>query len=105
MKNMKDIIDEWHIDEETIILEPQDVFNEGIIGVSEDKNHLIYSYQKLTDSLAESYEKEFYENNKEPNEDEIPDFVQDACEWLDYNTIRALPYMDSEHCPIIMYEI
>lgn len=32
------------------------------------------------------------------------DFLSEACEWLDYNTLRSLPYMDSEHRPIIMIE-
>jgi hypothetical protein len=30
--------------------------------------------------------------------------VEEAMEWIDYNTIRALPYM-GEGAPIIMYPL
>lgn len=32
------------------------------------------------------------------------DCLSEACEWVDYNTIRSVPYMDSSHAPIIVYE-
>ena len=36
---------------------------------------------------------------------ETQDFTQeDAIEWIEYNTIRALPYMGSD-APIIMYRL
>lgn len=44
---LSEFINEWTIDENVIILEPQEGFNGGIIGISEDKCHLIYSYQKI----------------------------------------------------------
>lgn len=95
----------WNVENETIVLEPREDFNEGIIGVTEDKCHLVYSYQKLTESLAKKYEKEFYENNPENiNKSELNDFLQEACEWVDYNTIRSLPYMNEKYRPIIIYE-
>lgn len=49
---------DWNIEDETIILEPQETFNKGLIGVTEDKCHLIYSYIKLTEAMAtEEFEK------------------------------------------------
>ena len=30
--------------------------------------------------------------------------LQEACEWVDYNTLRSLPYMDEDHRPIVMFE-
>lgn len=100
---LSEFINEWTIDENVIILEPQEGFNGGIIGISEDKCHLIYSYQKLTEALATSYEREYNKNN--PKEElSHEDFLNDACEWVDYNTIRQLPYMDEKYRPIIIYE-
>ena len=99
------IID-WNIEDDVIILEPQEEFNDGIIGISEDKCHLIYSYQKLTENIAKKYESDFYKNN--PNNIKQPelydDFLQEACEWVDYNTIRSIPYMNEKFRPIIIYE-
>lgn len=99
MNKISKLVEEWGINENTIVLEPQEDFNEGLIGVSEDKQHLIYSYQKLTESLAKSYQKD----NKD-SEETYEDFLNQACEWVDYNTIRSLPYMDADFVPIIIYE-
>lgn len=99
-EQLTELIDEWGIENETIILEPQEEFNGGIIGVTEDKCHLVYSYEKLTVSMAEVWFKE-----KKPDDDRtFEDCLSEACEWVDYNTIRAIPYMDASHAPIIVYE-
>ena len=89
---------DWNVDEDAIVFEPREVFDEGIIGVSEDKFHLIYSYQKLTEALAKSYQKE----NKDTGQT-FEDFLDEACEWVDYNTIRSIFYFNSEYAPIIIY--
>ena len=89
----------WNVDENAILFEPREVFDEGIIGISEDKCHLIYSYHKLTEALAKSYQEE----NKD-TEQTFEDFLDEACEWVDYNTIKSIPYMKSEYAPIIIYE-
>lgn len=104
---IEELINNWNLDKNAVVLEPREDFNPGIIGVTEDKCHIIYSYQKLTESLAKKYEEEFYKNNPENiNQPELyDDFLQEACEWVDYNTIRALPYVNSQYKPIIMYEV
>ena len=105
---IKELIENWNLDEEIYdegVLEPREDFNGGIIGITEDKQHLIYSYEKLAESLATSYERQFYKDNPNPSEDEIPDFYQDAIEWIDCNTIRTIPYLKKEHAPIIIYEV
>ena len=99
-KELTELIDEWGIEDETIILEPQEEFNGGIIGVTEDKCHLVYSYEKLTVSMAEVWFKE----KKPDDERTFEDCLSEACEWVDYNTIRSIPYMDASHAPIIVYE-
>lgn len=93
------IID-WNIESETIILEPQEYFNKGLIGVTEDKCHLIYSYQKITHGNACD---EFMKKESD-DERSFEDFLQEASEWVDYNTIRSLQYMNEKYRPIIIYE-
>ena len=62
-------------------------YDDALVGVSED-GRAIYDYDKMVEWLMEeegwSYEE--------------------AVEWIDYNTIRALPYMGSD-APIIMYKL
>lgn len=62
-------------------------YDDALIGISED-NRAIYDYDKMVEWLM-----------KEEN------FTrEEAIEWIDYNTIRALPYMGNE-APIIMYPL
>ena len=68
------------IDAEQILL-----YDDALIGVSED-GRAIYDYEKMVKWLMKT--QDFSET--------------DAIEWVDYNTIRALPYM-GEKAPIIMY--
>ena len=62
-------------------------YDDALIGISED-NRAIYDYNKMIDWLM----------NKESLSEE------EAIEWINYNTIRALPYM-GDKAPIIMYPI
>ncbi len=72
--------------EDAVVLESPD-YAIAVIGRSED-GRLIYSYEKMVEFLM------------------VTDGMsrEDAIEFIDYNTIRALPYM-GERAPIIMYEI
>ena len=67
------------------LFEPEH-YDEGIIGITENGN-VIYSYELLAESLM-LHDDWSYE---------------DAIEWLDYNTIRTIPYM-GEFQPIILME-
>ena len=60
-------------------------YDTALIGVSED-DRAVYDYNKMVEWLME--EEGFTE--------------MEAIEWIDYNTIRALPYMGDDH-PIIVY--
>lgn len=62
-------------------------YDDALIGISED-NRAIYDFNKMVEWLV--FNKGF-----EPTE---------AIEWIEYNTIRALPYM-GDKAPIIMYPI
>ena len=59
-------------------------YDTAFIDVSED-NRAVYDYDKMIEYLVKV----------EGFEDEI-----EAIEWIEYNTIRALPYM--ENAPIIV---
>lgn len=62
-------------------------YDTALIGVSED-NRAVYDFDLMVEWLIET-----------------KDFTQDeAIEWIEYNTIRALPYMGSG-APIIMYRL
>lgn len=73
--------------EQPIILDNMS-YDKSIVGITED-NRLIYSYPKMVEELMkdEGWSEE------------------EAVEWLDYNTIRAIPYMESYgRAPVIMYD-
>ena len=66
-------------------------YDSAIIGI-DTYNRVIYDYYKMIDWLIEN--EEFTE--------------EDAVEWIDYNTIRSLPYIDGQtngKAPIIIYSI
>lgn len=67
------------------LFEPEH-YDEGIIGITENGN-VIYSYELLAETLMLHDEMSY----------------EDAIEWIDYNTIRTIPYM-GEFQPIIMLE-
>lgn len=69
---------------EIIVLEG-DEFADGAIGLTDDY-HVIYDYDRLVVSLMK--------HNSWTSEE--------AIEWIEYNTLRAIPYMSSEgNAPVI----
>lgn len=72
---------------EGVVLFSDFSYDTAMIGVSED-NRAIYDYDLMVEWLVE---KEGFA------EDE-------AMEWIDYNTLRALPYFGSD-APIVLYRI
>ncbi len=87
---LKDMIADLVFDDEElnqIIVLEGDEFADGAVGLTDD-NRLVYSYERLIESLAKVYGSE-----------------EDAVEWLEYNTIRSLPYMSSYgNIPLIIHE-
>lgn len=62
-------------------------YDDALVGVSDD-GRAIYDYDKMVDWLVDKY-----------------DWTdEEAVEWIEYNTIRALPYF-GEGAPIIMYPL
>ena len=62
-------------------------YDGSIVGVTTD-GRVVYNYDKMVEELMQDEEWSY----------------EDASEWIDYNTIRALPYA-GENGPIIMYPI
>ena len=89
---LKEKLKEYVLDEEIldkiVVLEGEE-YADGVIGITEDYR-VVYSYEKLVESLARVYGTE-----------------EDAIEWLEYNTLRSIPYMESQGllAPVIIYEI
>ena len=71
--------------ENFVVLENPD-YLEAIQGISED-GRVVYRYSEMVKSLM--------------NEDGMSE--EEAVEFIDYNTIRALPYM-GEKAPIVFYD-
>ena len=60
-------------------------YDDALVGVTED-GRAVYDFDKMVRWLVET-----------------EDFTdEEAIEWIEYNTIRALPYMGDD-APIIMY--
>lgn len=81
MRNRERLADAGY--EESIVFENPD-YDEAIVGVTDDGN-VVYDYYKMIQHLEEV--------------DGMT--MEEACEFIDYNTIRALPYA-GEGAPIIM---
>ena len=62
-------------------------YDDALIGVTHD-NRAVYDYEKMRWYLVE--------------QDGFT--MEEATEWIDYNTIRALPYA-GEDGPIVMYSL
>jgi hypothetical protein len=60
-------------------------YDNSIVGVTTD-NRVVYDYDKMIAELMEDEELSY----------------DDAVDWIEYNTIRSLPYA-GEKAPIIMY--
>lgn len=73
-------------EEETVYFTNPD-FIDAIIGISDD-GRLVYSYSKMVDSLMLGDHMSY----------------EDAIEFIDYNTVRSIPYMGN-NAPIIVYGI
>lgn len=73
--------------EESVVFESPD-YEDAIIGWDENSGRIIYDYEKMVEFLM--------------NEDGME--YDEAAEFIDYNTVRACPYM-GERAPIILKSI
>ena len=72
---------------EDVIVFENESYDDALIGVSYD-GRAIYSFDKMVEWLC-----------KKDGIDE-----EEAIEWIEYNTIRAIPYA-GEKAPIVMYDL
>lgn len=63
-------------------------FRTAIMGTVAHGGNLVYSYQRMV---------EHYMNENECDE-------ESAREWIEYNTLRSIPYM-GDYPPIVVYEV
>ena len=77
----------WDDGYEDVVILKNYSYDDALIGITED-NRAVYDFDKMVQWLIHT------EN-----------FTQEeAIEWIEYNTIRALPYM-GDSSPIIMYPL
>lgn len=63
-------------------------YADAIIGITYDGNHVIYSVEKFTECLMKEGMS-----------------LEDAEDWISYNTARSIDYLNSEYKPILMNEM
>lgn len=80
---------------EDLIVFENPSFDSAIVGVTHD-DRVIYDYDKMIESLMadESFKDE--EGNLLSYED--------AVDWIEYNTIRSIPYAGA-NAPVVMYNL
>lgn len=76
-----------NINEEAIVLEPQDTFNRAIVA-SDTDYRLVYSVTKIIRALMD-----------EDGMDE-----QEALEWFEFNTLGTFNGMEDKNKPIFIYD-
>ena len=72
--------------EEAIVFDNMS-YDNSIVGVTTD-GRVVYDYDKMIEELVQDEEWSY----------------EDAVEWIEYNTVRSLPY-GGPGAPIIMYSI
>ena len=84
-QQLEEILEERELSD-TVFFENPGYFN-AIIGLSTD-DRLVYSFDKMVQCLVD--------------EDGMTE--EDAIEFIEYNTIRALAYKMGEKMPIVVYD-
>ena len=85
--NTEDIIDKLaETNPHAIVLEPRSTFNRAIIESTPD-GKLVYSSEKIIRAFMD--------------EDEMSE--EEAIEYFEYNTVRAIDYMPKAHRPLLKY--
>ena len=72
---------------EDVLLFSNPSYDDALIGVTTD-NRAVYEYNAMVDWLIENDDMSY----------------EDAVEWIDYNTLRALPYYGGA-APIVIFEV
>jgi hypothetical protein len=86
-RTAKEMLDERGYDTSSIMLFENESYDSALIGVTDD-DRAVYSYDKMV---------EWYVNKNSCS-------VEEAMEWIDYNTLRAIPYAGAK-APIVIKEL
>lgn len=95
-KTEKEFRQKENIEPECVVLTPWEDFGPAIERVLNHRQ-IVYDFNKLVESLAASYRK-----NATTPEDPDYDYETQAMEWIDYNTMRSLPYFPEKFRPIVV---
>ena len=87
LDRLNDFEDQEQI-EGTVVL---DGYDEACVGITEN-GQLVYIYEDMIAELARQQAEEGWTED-------------DAREWVDYNTLRSLDYLNDGKKPIIAYKI
>lgn len=74
-------------DNPLVLLEPREHMDKAILGLTNDLNHIVYSQDKIVTAFMKMNRWNY----------------EEAVEWYDYNTLRALDYM-GEFKPVIVIQ-
>lgn len=105
-------LDEYHIvtvsaelDDDSVVFS-EEFYSPSIIGVT-TANRVVYDYDKMISILAEEYAKGDGKVFDDLEDDEQYEYITSAQEWIDFNTIRSLPYdiMNGKPMPIVIQDI
>ena len=90
----------------TLLFFSEEFYGPAIIGITHS-NRVVYDYDKMIDALAQDYAKGDGKVLNDLDDDEQYEYIQQAQEWIDYNTIRSLPYhiMGDKPMPIVIQDI
>ena len=86
-EELKEMLVEMGYDDAIVFENPS--YTDAVIGIS-DAGQVCYSYEKMAECLMKDDEMSY----------------EGAVEFIDYNTIRALPYCNpSNNRPIVIYDL
>lgn len=85
MEPKRELLNEMGYEDLVVFENPS--YDSAIIGVNEDQTRVVYSFEKMVEYLMEKDEMSY----------------EDAVEFIEYNTIRAIPYFPNG--PIVVYGV
>ena len=92
-ETIREMVDEDEV-ADVVVLEG-DEFADGCVGITTD-NHLVYDYDKLTESLAKTY-------LRDGTAEDTAEAENMAVDWLEVNTLGSMDCMrKAGKAPIIM---
>ena len=106
-------LEEYHIvdvgaemNDDDLVVFSEEFYGPAIIGTTHS-NRVVYDYDEMIDALAREYAKGDGKVLNDLGDDEQYEYIQQAQEWIDYNTIRSLPchIMGDKPMPIVIQDI